>query len=137
VCDLLLHYPGQDGIAVEFPCVWRLLLRRMVATEAGILFGGRSYSSRDDRSPKDHWMITPVLRVVGCTKGSDGAPVGFLDRNRLGCASGGPNNATSSRLPAHALSLPLSTIDGRWACYAVNCVLSSGSRSSQFRRGDC
>jgi len=79
-------------------------------------------------------MIGPMLKVLGCVDGSDGALAGLLDRDRLGCALD-PNNTTSSRLPAHVLSRPLSrpfsTITGEWACFAVNCALSSGCQSSR------
>jgi hypothetical protein len=85
------------------------LLRRMVATEAGIQFDGRSYSSRDDRSLEDHRMIIPEFRVIGCAEESDGALAGFLDRDRMGCASGGPNNQRNEQSTTGAcpLAFPL------------------------------
>jgi hypothetical protein len=144
VRNLLLLCSMQDGCADEFPCVWRLLgrwvtgslLRRMVATEAGILFGGRSYSLRNNKSLEYHWMTSPVLRVFGCAEGSGGALAGCLDRDRLGCATGGPTNSTSSRLPAHILSRPLSAISRYWTVFGLNCVLSSGCQSSRVRSPD-
>jgi hypothetical protein len=113
------------------------LLRRTVATEAGILFVGHPYSSRGDRSSEHDRTIIPASRAIGCAEESDGTLAGFLDRDRLGCVRRPiQRNTTSSRLPAHALSRPLSTIDGHWACFAVNCVLSSDSRSFSVGSSD-
>lgn len=76
-------------------------------------------------------MIIPVLRVFGCAQGRDGTLAGLLVATDWDVRPEAlPTLPTSSRLPSHALSPPLLTIYGNWTCFAVNCVLSSGSQSS-------
>ena len=57
--------------------------------------------------PLDDHSSVESLRVCSRARWHAGR---IARRDRLGCASGGPTNATSSRLSAHALSPPLSTI---------------------------